>query len=177
MAAASATTQVGASARTATNQIEAESLGTVTGDVNVGINVTSTSISAIQVGDYAKYASIDFGSGVSSFTARVIVPATTHQQTIELRLGSTTGTLIGTYVMQNTGSWSTEQTQTISVNGPGGVHDLFFVVPPGGLNSSGAINWFKFTSGGSRMPPPALPWRGQDLRASRIDPPMPVELE
>ena len=58
-------------------------------------------VAYINNGDYVKVNGVGFGSGANSFSARVA--STVGGGSIQLRLGSTTGTLIGTCSVPNTG--------------------------------------------------------------------------
>jgi hypothetical protein len=123
--------------------VEAESLGDEAGDVNSGANNNGTGLSAFAGGDYVKFAGVDFGTNATTFEARVAVPAATHAQVFELRLGGLNGTLIGTYTMQSTGGWTTYATQSSSIVSTSGVHDLYLVATGG--SASGVLDWFLFS--------------------------------
>ena len=56
-------------------------------------------------GDYIKVKGVDFGSGATSFEARIA--SATSGGNIEIRLDSLTGTLIGTCAVSGTGDWQT----------------------------------------------------------------------
>ena len=68
----------------------------VTSDTGGGMDVTS-----INNGDYIKVRSVDFGTGATSFDARVA--SSTSGGNIELHLDSLTGTMIGTCAVSGTG--------------------------------------------------------------------------
>ena len=101
-----------------------------------GMNVCN-----IENGDYIKVKGVDFGKGAASFEARVA--SGSEGGTIEIRLGSPTGKLIGTCVVSGTGGWQTWKTVNCTVDGAADVHDLFFVF----TGDSGLLmnfNWWKF---------------------------------
>ncbi|MGC4063282.1 MAG: glycoside hydrolase family 43 protein [Polyangiaceae bacterium] len=102
-----------------------------------GMNVT-----AIGSGDYIKVENVDFGSGATSFTASVA--ATAAGGSIQIRLGSQTGTLIGTCNVTATGGTQTWANTTCTVNGATGIKDLYFVFTGSAFNFD---NW-KFTGTG-----------------------------
>ncbi|RCX14852.1 arabinoxylan arabinofuranohydrolase [Anaerobacterium chartisolvens] len=77
----------------------------------------------IQNGDWVKVKGVDFGTGATSFEARV--GSATSGGNIELRLDSPTGKLIGTCAVSGTGGWQTWTTKTCNVSGATGVHDLY----------------------------------------------------
>ena len=95
----------------------------------------------VENGDYAVYKNVDFEQGASSFKARV--SCATSGGNIELRLDSSTGTLVGTCPVTGTGDWQTFADAVCSVSGVSGKHDLYlkFVGESGYLLN---INWFQF---------------------------------
>src|SRR5258706_2372171 len=133
--------------RSAFNQIEAESYNSQLG---TQLETCSDSGGGQDVGytdsnDYLVFNNIDFGSGAGSVQLR-LASAATFNGTVELRLGSPTGTLIGTVPTASTGGWQTWLTTTATVTGASGIKDLYLVFQGG----SGIVNvnWFKFVSGG-----------------------------
>ncbi|WP_438006911.1 glycoside hydrolase family 43 protein [Sorangium sp. So ce321] len=103
-----------------------------------GIDVTS-----IEDGDYIKVKGVDFGPGAASFEARVA--SATSGGSIELRLDSTTGTLVGTCMVQGTGGAQTWVTTSCAVDGATGIHDLYLKFT-GGNGPLFNFNWWKFTA-------------------------------
>jgi hypothetical protein len=122
--------------------IEAESC-----DTQYGINTEPCSegglnVAGVHNGDWCAYYNVDFGNGADEFQARVA--SSTSGGSIEIRLDSSTGTLIGTCAVTGTGGWQNWVTKTTAVTGISGVHDLYLVFTGGGgylLN----VNWFTFT--------------------------------
>ncbi|TKK86853.1 carbohydrate-binding protein [Herbidospora galbida] len=106
------------------------------GGMNVGF---------IENGDYIKVKGAAFGTGASSFTARVA--SGTSGGRIEVRLGSATGTLVGTCTVPGTGGWQNWSTVTCPVSGATGTRDLYlrFAGNSGYLFN---LNWWQFTGGG-----------------------------
>ncbi|KAA8625943.1 XynB Beta-xylosidase [Pyrenophora tritici-repentis] len=102
-----------------------------------GIDVTS-----INNGDYIKVKGVSFGTGAKSFSARVASAASGGK--IELRLGSTTGTLVGTCTVSGTGGSQTWTTVTCPVSGATGTQDLYFRFTGSGSGSLFNFNWWKF---------------------------------
>jgi hypothetical protein len=122
-------------------QVEAETIAFSSGlkteacsDTGAGLNVTS-----INSGDYIKVKNVDFLDGVTAFEARVSSAA--GDAKIELYLDSQNGEPFGTCDVSGVASWTT---QTCSVSGASGEHDLFlkFVGADGELFD---FNWWKFT--------------------------------
>jgi hypothetical protein len=103
------------------------------------------SVSFIANGDYIKVKGVGFGSspGATSFSARV--SSGTSGGKIELRLGSISGTLVGTCTVSGTGGWQIWTTVTCSVSGATGTHDLFFKFT-GGSGELFNFNWWQFQS-------------------------------
>jgi arabinoxylan arabinofuranohydrolase len=110
----------------------------VCSDVGGGIDVDS-----IHNGDFIKVKGVDFGSGANSFIARVA--SATSGGNIELRLDTTTGTLVGTCAVIGTTGWQTWATRTCAVTGATGVHNLFLRFT-GGSGLLFNVNWWKFNS-------------------------------
>ena len=108
----------------------------VCSDVGGGIDVDS-----IHNGDYIKVKGVNFDAGAKSFIARV-ASATTGGN-IELRLDTTTGTLVGTCAVAGTGGWQTWTTSTCTVTGATGVHNLYLKFT-GGSGLLFNFNWWKF---------------------------------
>ncbi|MCG5221036.1 family 43 glycosylhydrolase [Streptosporangium soli] len=114
--------------------VETEASGE--GGINVG---------HIENGDYLKVKGVAFGNGSSSFTARVA--SGTGGGRIELRLGSATGTLVGTCTVTGTGGWQNWSSVTCPVSGATGTRDLYLRFA-GGSGYLLNLNWWQFTSGG-----------------------------
>jgi hypothetical protein len=99
-------------------------------------------VDSIHNGDYIKVKGVNFGAGADTFIARV-ASATTGGN-IELRLDTTTGTIVGTCAVAGTGGWQTWTTRTNTVTGATGVHDLYLRFT-GGSGLLFNFNWWKFT--------------------------------
>lgn len=97
----------------------------------------------IENGDWIRVRGVDFGDGATSFEARVA--SATDGGNIELRLDSPTGKLVGTCAVPSTGDWQTYQTETCSVSGATGVHDLYLKFT-GGSGYLFNVSWWKFNS-------------------------------
>nr|WP_246001376.1 family 43 glycosylhydrolase [Allorhizocola rhizosphaerae] len=96
----------------------------------------------IENGDSIKVKGVNFGTGATSFSARVA--SATSGGNIELRLGSATGTLVGTCRVPGTGGWQTWTTVSCSLNGAAGTHDLYLRFTGGG-GSLFNLNWWQFS--------------------------------
>jgi arabinoxylan arabinofuranohydrolase len=115
-------------------------------DTGGGMNVTS-----ISNGDYIKVRSVDFGTGATSFEARVA--ATSGGGSIELRLDSATASPVATCAIASTGGAQTWATQTCTVSGLSGLHDLYMKFT-GGSGDLFKFNYWRF------IPRDALPDAG-----------------
>jgi len=112
-----------------TNSTTIETIGTGSGN----------GVGYIENGNTILFRNVDFGSGADSFKVRVAGSSNTN---IELRLGSSTGTLIGTMSVSPTGDWDTYEEQTCSVNNATGVKDLCLV-----FSGPANVDWFTFEGG------------------------------
>jgi arabinoxylan arabinofuranohydrolase len=108
-------------------------------DAGGGMNVTS-----ISNGDYIKVRSVDFGTGATSFEARVAAAAAGGS--MELHLDSASGTSVGTCAIAATGGSTTWATQTCAVSGATGLHDLFMKFTGSGSGDLFKFNWWRFIS-------------------------------
>lgn len=96
-----------------------------------------SAIGYIENGYSTTYNNIDFGDGAVSVTARV---ATQIATTIQVRLGSASGTLLGTINVGSTGSFDTYMNVSAAISNTTGVKDIVLVF-------SGPVNvdWFVFS--------------------------------
>jgi arabinoxylan arabinofuranohydrolase len=106
-----------------------------------GMDVTS-----INNGDYIKVKNVNFGSGATSFDARVA--SASSGGSIELHLDSQTGTLIGTCAIAGTGGAQTWATKNCTVTGATGLHDLFLKFTGSGSGNLFSFNWWQFSGPG-----------------------------
>ncbi|MGB8452349.1 MAG: carbohydrate-binding protein [Anaerocolumna sp.] len=123
--------------------VEAETMAQESGIQTETCGEGGRNVGYIQNGDWIKMAGVDFGTGAGSFEARV--SSETSGGNIEIRLDSTTGTLVGTCAVANTGGWQTWATKTCTVSGATGVHDLYLKFT-GGSDYLFNLNWWKFYS-------------------------------
>ncbi|HEX2955401.1 MAG TPA: family 43 glycosylhydrolase [Chitinispirillaceae bacterium] len=100
-------------------------------------------VDSISNGDYIKVEGVDFKDGAKLFEARAASGGSGGS--IELRLDSQTGTLVGTCEITGTGGWQTWNTKSCSVTDTKGVHDLFLNFK-GGTGRLFTFNWWKFSS-------------------------------
>jgi O-glycosyl hydrolase len=153
-------TQNGTPVLSPTNQIRASSCNSV---YDLQTEPTSDTLDGYDLGyantgSYAVYENLDFALGFANVSARLASAGSGGS--LEFRLDSPTGYLVGSTTIPVTGGWQTWQTVSGSGAAAGGVHDLYVVFKGG--SSIGNLNWFQFS--GSRQPLPA-PWTTADVGA------------
>lgn len=115
-------------------------------------------VNSIHAGDYIKVKGVDFGDGAKSFDARVA--SATEDGTIELHFDSLTGTLVGTCSVGSTGGMDSWETESCTVSGASGVHDLYLKFTGGGGQLFN-FNWWKFTQTGTGIYGEKIPEQGK----------------
>lgn len=137
---------------------EAETIAWAAGVETEPASEGGMNVAQISNGDHLKVKGVAFGTGATSFNARVA--SATSGGRIELRLDSTTGPIVGTCNVPGTGGWQTWTTVTCPVNGATGTHDLYLRFTGGGGNLFN-LNWWQFNSGDPNpdptTPPPVTP--------------------
>jgi len=110
-------------------KIEAEEYNSLKSSTiqTIGTSDGGSGIGYIESGDYLVFNKINFGNGANSFKARVASGADTPTN-IQLRLGSPTGTLIGTLTVASTGGWNNYEEKSCSITNTTGQHDLYIVL-------------------------------------------------
>lgn len=105
---------------------EAEAICWESGVETAENSTTGGYVTDIDKGDYIKVKSVDFGTiGAGLFTANVACG--TNGGTVELRLDSKDGALIGTLPVCYTGGENVWKDEITSVSGATGIHDLYLV--------------------------------------------------
>ena len=99
-----------------------------------------TSVGGINNGSWIKYTGVNFGGGVSTFTATLAVTQAYAGQQIQLRLDSPTGQVVGTLTTTSTGSWNNFAVESTRVSGATGVHTLY-LVGAGGWGIANLASW------------------------------------
>lgn len=122
---------------------EAETAAWSSGIQNEVCSEGGIDVGYINNGDYIKVRGVAFGStGAKSFSARVA--SGTSGGSIQIHLGSTTGTVVGSCSVPGTGGWQTWTTVTCSVNGATGTQDVYFVFQGSGTGYLFNFNWWQF---------------------------------
>lgn len=125
---------------------EAETIAWSSGVETEASSEGGMNVGFIENGDSIKVKGVAFGNGAASFTARVA--SGTGGGRIEVRLGSATGTLVGTCTVNGTGGWQNWTTVTCPVSGATGTRDLYLRFA-GGSGYLLNLNWWQFTPSGS----------------------------
>ncbi|NLD50971.1 MAG: carbohydrate-binding protein, partial [Clostridiaceae bacterium] len=123
-------------------QIEAEDFNSQLGIQAETCSEGGENIGYIENEDYAVYKNINFESGAAEFLVRC--SSATDGGSMEIRLDSITGPLLGTCEVGGTGDWQTYTNVTCSVTAASGTHDLYLIFT-GGSDYLFNVNWFKFT--------------------------------
>jgi arabinoxylan arabinofuranohydrolase len=121
---------------------EAETMAWAEGVETEDCSEGDVNVASVHNGDSIKVRGVAFGAnGASSFTARVALAGSGGK--IELRLGSGTGTLIGTYNVVGTGGWQNWANVSCLVSGATGTRDLVLRFA-GGSGELFRFNWWSF---------------------------------
>nr|BBV24604.1 alpha-L-arabinofuranosidase [Paenibacillus sp.] len=141
------------------NRTEAETIGWnagITTEVSqaTGGPFNNMDVTNISNGDWVAVGNADFGSsGAKSFKANV---ASVVGGSIEIRLDSPTGTLVGTLNVPSTGGTQNWQELSTTVSNATGVHKVFFVFTGSSASSLFNFDYWQFsqnssTSNGTRI--------------------------
>ncbi len=101
-----------------------------------GASNQGTKVALDRDGSFVSYKNVDFQEGARRFTAVYETGNLSRVGSIELRLDSITGPLIGKIECETTGAWGITGQSWIDVNSEEvkGIHDLYIVANPGALN-------------------------------------------
>jgi hypothetical protein len=113
--------------------------------------------------DWCLYEDVDFGSGANGIQIRVASANTGGS--IQIRQGSSTGTLLGTCAVSGTGGWQVWETVNASITTVSGVQDLCLVFT-GDSGSLFNMNSFIFTDSVAPAAPTGLIATAGDSRIS-----------
>ncbi|MBN1603487.1 MAG: family 43 glycosylhydrolase [Chitinispirillaceae bacterium] len=96
----------------------------------------------IQDGDYTSLKGVDFGGGAKSFEVRA--SSASNGGTIEIRIGTENGTLVGSCTIPGTGGWTTWKTYSCSLSNCSGLKNIYFIYK--GSGEPFHLDWFRFSS-------------------------------
>ncbi|KAK2056292.1 carbohydrate binding module [Colletotrichum caudatum] len=123
---------------------EAETMAWSSGVETETCSEGGMAVSWINNNDYVKVEGVAFGGGgARSFSARV--SSANGGGKIELRLGGTSGALVGTCTVAGTGGWQNWTTVTCPVSGATGTQDLYLKFTGGGGELFN-FNWWQFST-------------------------------
>lgn len=128
--------------KNAYSRIEAEDFEEIRGCIAEPCPDGTYNLGGVLNGHYTVYKNVNFGSS-RPYTAQFRLSSISSGGIIEIRLGSTTGTLIGTLTVSNNGAWENYNTQSCSVGAVTGVHDVYLVFKGSGYIVN--LNWFQFS--------------------------------
>jgi len=128
------------------SQVEPETIAFSSGLKTEVCSEGGMDVTNINNGDYIKVKNVQFGTGATSFDARVASAGSGGS--IEIHLDSQTGMLLGTCAIAGTGGAQTWMTKTCTVTGATGLHDLFFKFTGSGSANLFNFNWWKFSGPG-----------------------------
>ena len=101
-------------------------------DTGKGVKRATTNIGSLDTGDWIKFDDVNFGDGVTKLELRLALPSRAAGKKIEVRVGSQSGSLMGTLTTTGTGDWNVYRSQSTSLREISGVKDLFLVFRGGG---------------------------------------------
>jgi hypothetical protein len=135
--------------RDAYSIIEAKSFDSMSGIQTESCSEGGDNVGFIENGDWMMYSNVDFGSGAEGFEARVASDSIGGN--IEIRLDSSSGTLVGTCTVSEIVGWQNWTTANCTVSGASGTHDLYLVFT-GGSGYLFNLNWYTFTVDSTPVP-------------------------
>jgi len=120
--------------------IQAETMNWQSGIETAKCSEGGIMVTDISDDDYIRLKGVDFGSGVSAFEVRA--SSNSGGGTIELRLGSRDGKLVGTCEISSTGGWNNWETFECDVTDCADVQNLYLVFK--GSGEPYRLNWYRF---------------------------------
>jgi hypothetical protein len=108
-----------------------------------GVSRVSGYVTSLDQGDWVAYRGINFGTGATSFAAGIAAANGYAGKTIQLRLDSPTGAVVGTLTIPTTGSATNFKTVSVAISKVTQIHDLYLTFAGG--TSVGNMSWFKFS--------------------------------
>jgi len=122
-------------------RIEAEKYSSQMGIATETLPVTGArqKIGSLQSGDWVAYSGINL-TGMKSINFRV---ASAGSGTMRIRLGSSTGTIIGTFKIASTGGWQNWITSNVPISPTIGTQNLYFTLEGDEGQEIGTIDYFE----------------------------------
>lgn len=125
-------------------------------DVQSGTQLVSggTVVGWIDDGDYIGFNGVDLGQPKNEVLVRWASDSEVGGGTVDVRLGSPTGTVAGTFQLGDTDNWADYQEKVVSLDQlVSGVQDIYFVFvgPPTSAQGLFSIDWIEFTNNAPRL--------------------------
>ncbi|MBN2804112.1 MAG: carbohydrate-binding protein, partial [Deltaproteobacteria bacterium] len=98
---------------------------------------SDTTVGYIENQDYLSYSKVDL-TGFDKITFKYAKDLAGG--TVEIHLGSVSGTKIGTFVPSLTGGWTTFSTGSVNISGTSGVYDIYLVALYSADSTQGVLN-------------------------------------
>ncbi|MDG4828706.1 carbohydrate-binding protein [Solwaraspora sp. WMMD1047] len=126
--------------------IQAEAFSAQNGVIVEACSEGGQNIGALRNGDWVRFDNVRFGSTPArDFVARVASGASAGVSgLVEVRLGSPTGTVIGSFALANTGGWQSWRSVPGNVSAVTGTHTVYLTFTSGQPNDFVNVNWFTF---------------------------------
>jgi beta-glucanase (GH16 family) len=126
--------------------IQAEAFSAQNGVIVEACSEGGQNIGALRNGDWVRFDNVNFGSTPArDFVARVASGAAGGVSgLVEVRLGSPTGTVIGSFALANTGGWQSWRSVPGNVSAVTGTHTVYLTFSSGQPNDFVNVNWFTF---------------------------------
>jgi lysophospholipase L1-like esterase len=96
-------------------------------NISQGATRNGNIINSLDSGDWVRYSRLNFGGGANSLRIRLSSSVANAGGRIEVRLDNPDGQLVGTHVVQPTGSTNSYYWQQVGISSVNGQHDLYFV--------------------------------------------------
>nr|MDT0657835.1 carbohydrate-binding protein [Micromonospora sp. DSM 115978] len=126
--------------------IQAEAFNAQNGVIVEACSEGGQNIGALRNGDWVRFNNVNFGSTPArDFVARVASGAGGGVSgLVEVRLGSPTGTVIGSFAIANTGGWQSWRSVPGNVSAVTGTQTVYLTFTSGQPNDFVNVNWFTF---------------------------------
>ncbi|MBN2486719.1 MAG: RICIN domain-containing protein [Bacteroidales bacterium] len=131
--------------KNAFSDIQAEDFDYIKGPIVEGCPDGTDNLGGVVNGNYSGYNNVNFGSLNASKIELRVSNGTSSSTSIEIRLGSPSGTLIGTASVPATGGWHIYTTVSANIAATTGLKNVYLVYK--GSNYVANINYFKFIEG------------------------------
>lgn len=148
--------------RSSLQAIEAETFANMSG---IQMEPGGFAVGWFDDGDWMRYGRVDFQSGAASVTFSVAKQSVGG--TVEMRIGSPDGRLIGRLIPENTGGWASYEMQSVNLlDTVTGIQDLYLV----GVGAQGVCNidWIRFSAEPVYIPDYQLVW-SDEFEGSSLD--------